>query len=285
MAVLASGELLWLYRAAGIEARPAVVYGGNLSIVAGSWVPLLLAPAAWPAGPAGPALIFVAWLLVAFVVEIFSYRTPGGITSRLSATLFALCYVGLLLSFLVLLRSLPGGSAIGMAALLSLIVVVKLADIGAYTVGRLLGRHKMAPYLSPGKTIEGAVGGIAFGCAGAWFVLAWLLPRLLEAEIRATTWHWIAFGVLVGVAGILGDLAESLLKRDLGRKDSSALAARIWGRAGHRRLRAVCGAGRISLLAERTYRSIPAALRAHLHAGFEHKSFIFSRSLRVFRPI
>ena len=219
VAVLASGELLWLFRSARIEARAPVVYAGNVSIVAASWAPLVLRP---PAGRlsdvAWPALAFVASVLVAFVIEIFCYRKPGGVTSRLSATVFALAYVGLLLSFLVLLRSL----SLGMEALLSLIVVVKLGDIGAYTVGRLIGRHKMAPYLSPGKTIEGACGGIVFSCAGAWFVLEWLAPRLHDFESMPGYWNWIAFGVIVGAAGMLGDLAESLLKRDLGRKDSSA---------------------------------------------------------------
>ena len=167
---------------------------------------------------AWPAVAFVAWLLVAFVIEIFAYRKPGGVTSRLAATMFALGYVGLLLSFLVLLR---GDSPLGIGALLSLIVVVKMCDIGAYTAGRLVGRHKMAPYLSPGKTIEGAIGGIVFACAGAWLVLEWFIPRVLLGD-GISHGGWVAFGVIVGVAGMFGDLAESLLKRDLGRKDSSA---------------------------------------------------------------
>lgn len=222
VALLASGEILWLLGSAGIAARPAVVYAGNLSIVAASWVPVWFAEAGWPAGLAAPALAFVLWLLVAFAIEIFAYRRPGGVTARLAATMFALAYVGLLTSFLVLLRTLPQQSAAGLLALLSLIVVVKLDDIGAYTVGRLVGRHKMAPYLSPGKTIEGAVGGLVFAALGTWFVFAWLAPRLLAGHVAVGATRWLTFGVVVGASGMLGDLAESLLKRDLGRKDSSA---------------------------------------------------------------
>jgi phosphatidate cytidylyltransferase len=218
VAVLASGELLWLFRSAGIEARAPVVYAGNFSIVAASWAPLLWRPADWPTDVAWPALAFVAWMLVAFVIEIFCYRKPGSVTSRLAATVFGLAYIGLLLSFLVLLRCLD----FGFTALLSLIVVVKLGDIGAYTVGRLCGRHKLAPYLSPGKTIEGAVGGIVFSCGGAWLVLQGLTNYFRGADVVSMAgWNWVIFGGVVGIAGMLGDLAESLLKRDLGRKDSS----------------------------------------------------------------
>ncbi|HWC88462.1 MAG TPA: phosphatidate cytidylyltransferase [Pirellulales bacterium] len=245
--LLASTELLWMMRLAGIEARPAIVYAGNFSIVACCW-PLAWQPAGWAADVGWPAMVFVGWLLIALVVEIFAYRKPGGITVRLAATMFVLAYVGLLDGFLVLLRRL-GDNGVGLVALLSVILVVKLCDIGAYTTGRLLGRHKMAPYLSPGKTIEGAVGGIVFAVAGAWLSLAWLLPRVVDAPVRIEPWQWISYGVIVGVAGMLGDLAESLLKRDFGPQGFERLAARLRRRARHRRLDAVCGAGRLCLLA------------------------------------
>ncbi len=67
-----------------------------------------------------------------------------------------------------------------MVALLSVILVVKLGDTGAYTVGRLVGRHKMAPHLSPGKTIEGAARRHRGSDPGAWLALAWLLPRVVD---------------------------------------------------------------------------------------------------------
>ena len=78
----------------------------------------------------------------------------------------------------------------------------------------------MAPSLSPGKTIEGAVGGIAFAILGAWLSVAVLFP-LATGSPSQTTWVGVViYGLAVGLAGMLGDLAESLIKRDVMRKDS-----------------------------------------------------------------
>jgi phosphatidate cytidylyltransferase len=105
-----------------------------------------------------------------------------------------------------------------------LIIVVKMGDTGAYTVGRLVGRHKLCARLSPGKTIEGAAGAVVFAVLGSWLTFAWLVPWISATGVAQgadTGWGWLPFGLLVGTAGGLGDLAESLLKRDAGRKDSS----------------------------------------------------------------
>jgi phosphatidate cytidylyltransferase len=75
--------------------------------------------------------------------------------------------------------------------------------------------------LSPGKTVEGAIGAVVFAILGAWFAITWLTPRITGGVAAEPVGGWIVFGFLVGIAGLLGDLAESLLKRDLGRKDSS----------------------------------------------------------------
>ena len=75
----------------------------------------------------------------------------------------------------------------------------------------------MAPLISPGKTIEGALGALCFACLASWIMICRVLPRANPGP----WWGWIAFGLLVGAAGMVGDLAESLLKRDVGRKDSS----------------------------------------------------------------
>ena len=220
---LASGEAIKLSRAAGLSPVAPLVHAGNLLIVASAWLPLVCG---WPvvAGqPAGllfaPAASLTGCLLSALVIEIVRYRQAGGETRRLAATAWPLCYVGLLFSFLVLLRSLNSGAA-GVVMLLAMVTVVKLGDTGAYAVGRLVGRHKLAPHLSPGKTIEGAMGGLALGSFGAWLVLVWIWPRAVGGEPARWT-QWLAFGILVGVAGMLGDLAESLLKRDAAMKDSS----------------------------------------------------------------
>jgi phosphatidate cytidylyltransferase len=220
-ALAGSGELLWMTRNREARPLPWVVYIGNLLIVLSNWI----GPYWYPENPffawMFPTLAFAIGVGLAFAGEMYRYEKPGGVSERIAMTVLALAYVGVLLSFVIQLRFLPGGS--GIPALASLIIVVKMGDIGAYTVGRLIGRHKMAPVLSPGKTYEGAVGGIVFACAGAWLALHLLWPAIMPALVESslTTGGWLWYGVLVGLTGMLGDLAESLLKRDLGCKDSS----------------------------------------------------------------
>jgi phosphatidate cytidylyltransferase len=221
LSVLASREVLWLLAARQLRPSQVMVYLGNLIIVASNLVPVL-----WPAEPLGrlgwPLAAFGLMVLAAFCVEIRRYTGPGRVTEQLATAVLALAYVGLLFSFLAQMRLL-GGGALGVPAIASLVIVVKMGDTGAYTVGRLIGKHKLAPLLSPGKTIEGAIGGMAFACLGAWIAVEWLTPQMRPASAAASSpaWGWLAYGLIVGVAGMLGDLAESLIKRDLGRKDSS----------------------------------------------------------------
>lgn len=100
------------------------------------------------------------------------------------------------------------------------ILVPKVCDIGAYFTGRFLGRTKITPVLSPGKTLEGFLGGIFWGTV---VVLISHFTLGKTVSLFATTSHALAFGLIVSIAGILGDLAESLLKRDLHAKDASQL--------------------------------------------------------------
>ena len=97
-----------------------------------------------------------------------------------------------------------------------LIIPVKLADVGAYFVGRSMGRRKLIPWLSAGKTVEGTIGGILVGAAAAVFLN--LVCDIIGVEM--THARALAFGLVVGAIGQLGDLMESLLKRDAARKDS-----------------------------------------------------------------
>jgi phosphatidate cytidylyltransferase len=226
LSVAAGGELLGLFASRGIRPPTAVVHGGNLLIVSSN-----LAPIVWqrwcgshadPLGAFGwPMVALAIGLSAAFASEMLRYRGPGRVTESLAAATFAFAYIGLSMSFVVHLRLVESGKA-GIVALLSMVIVVKMCDTGAYTVGKLIGKHKMAPVLSPGKTIEGAVGGLAFAVIGSWTAFHWLAPMMIApGRANVPTWGWIVYGLMVGAAGMLGDLAESLLKRDLGRKDSS----------------------------------------------------------------
>jgi phosphatidate cytidylyltransferase len=141
-------------------------------------------------------------------------------TTRVALTLLIVMYAGGLWSFLLATRMIyPDGR--GLLAVISVVVVAKVSDTGAYFTGRSIGKHKLAPVLSPAKTVEGAIGGIISGCAASWATLI-LVPGILDRSPAQVTW-WMAcgYGLTIAVAGMFGDLAESLVKRDLGRKDSS----------------------------------------------------------------
>jgi phosphatidate cytidylyltransferase len=223
--ILASAEIVRLMTAAGARPRAWIVYCGNLLILASGWMPVVMAKFdlwQWPSESRlswQQSLACLAWpfgalticTLVIFIDEMRTFEKSGRAIINMASSFFALIYVGLLMSFLVQLRLVCG-----VGALVSLIIVVKFGDTGAYFTGRSIGRHKMSPVISPGKTIEGAAGAIVFACLGAWLTF---FPSMLE---DSTFWTWLLYGVAVAIAGIFGDLAESLIKRDAGCKDSSA---------------------------------------------------------------
>ncbi len=230
LCVLSTQEILRLLRSSGKSPAVWSVYVGTFLPVLASCAPLAWSvyPTDCPIGRLGwLACGLVAGLIVALLGEMRHYEAPGQAIANLSATALSVLYVGGLLGFLVQLRLLPvAGDAGrgGMLALLSMIIVVKAADIGAYTAGRLFGRHKLAPVVSPGKTWEGAVGGMALATVGSMLALG-PLADALQIEIKPAGFVWVvvsvAFALTVGIAGVIGDLAESLLKRDAGVKDSS----------------------------------------------------------------
>jgi phosphatidate cytidylyltransferase len=232
LALAASGEILWMMAHRDIMPSGATVFAGNFAIVASNGVPLY-----WPNYPQNCPLGRMGWplsalavaVLVAFVVEMVRYRAAGKSVAQLGATVLAFAYIGMLLSFVVQLRAIEParGEAAGrwgLIALVSLIAAVKAGDIGAYTVGRLIGRHKMTPTLSPGKTWEGAAGAFAGAGLAGWLILALWVRRdvSLTLEMTSSDSLWVLYGALLGAVALVGDLAESLLKRDLGCKDSSS---------------------------------------------------------------
>jgi phosphatidate cytidylyltransferase len=231
LAMAASGEMLWMLAGRDIRPSAAAVYLGNFAIVASNGVPLF-----WPGYPPDCPLDRLGWplccfgiaVLAAFVVEMIRYRAPGKSVVQLATAVLSFAYIGLLFSFLVQLRAVESADSAasddwGLVAFVSLIAVVKAGDIGAYTVGCLIGRHKMTPILSPGKTWEGAAGAVVFAALAAWLVLIlWVERKGSMGAVSQSPIPWLVYGVVVGIVGLLGDLAESLLKRDLGRKDSSS---------------------------------------------------------------
>ena len=140
----------------------------------------------------------------------------------LSAELLIVSYIGVLLALTVQLRW-QGFATQGYFALGALVVATKIGDVGAYTFGRLIGGAKMCPRLSPGKTWAGGVGHLLTAglSSAAW--LCWIGHQISNGW---PIWSFAAamvFGVVVGAAGLFGDLAESLIKRDVGVKDAPVL--------------------------------------------------------------
>lgn len=170
-----------------------------------------------------------AVVLAAFVLEMATFREPGESVTRVAVTVWVAAYLGLLPCFFAQLRwppvaAAPGApAASGTLALALAIFVPKGGDIGAYLTGRFLGRHRMTPVLSPKKTWEGFAGGLLTAVAIAVGLYE------LDPALRATPLSALGFGVTVWVASVLGDLAESLIKRDCRRKDASQVVPGFGG--------------------------------------------------------
>jgi len=124
---------------------------------------------------------------------------------NVALAVFAVAYVAVLMTFLNALRGYHDNGW-GMAAVVSLIFVTKMSDTGAYAFGRLFGRHKMAPVLSPKKTIEGGIGGLVTAWFCSWLFFATLLPHLAGADAPVPPlWACLVYGTVVAIAGAVGD--------------------------------------------------------------------------------
>jgi phosphatidate cytidylyltransferase len=225
LALVACFELLALL---GPERRPRpwLCYCSVAALIAANWCPHVL-PGVRSIDPDAWHWIigtFTAVVLAAFLVEMATFRGSGGSVYRIALLVWIVAYVGLLPSFLAQLRWLGDGGHRGTVALALTIFVPKCGDIGAYFTGRFLGRHPMTPTLSPKKTWEGLAGGLAAAVATAAGInYLGPAPVLSGAAVVA------GFGLTVGGAGVLGDLAESLIKRDCGHKDASQVVPGFGG--------------------------------------------------------
>lgn len=172
---------------------------------------LLLISLQWPAqAPREPVLVLT--LAAILISRLFSADALKQGLVDAAVLLFGIMYVGLLLGHLLLTRAMPNGEWL----VFYLVLVTWAGDTGAYYAGMTMGKRKLAPHISPNKTVEGLFGGLGLAVAAAlagrvWFVPAFSLPDCL------------ALGLLLGLTGVAGDLAESALKRSVGVKDSGAL--------------------------------------------------------------
>jgi phosphatidate cytidylyltransferase len=158
----------------------------------------------------------VLLVLAASFPLLFAFGADGrhheGVTVSMGVTLLGIVWIGIPLAHAVLLRDLPHHGA---ALLVDVLVGTFATDTGAYATGRTFGSHKIAPSLSPNKTLEGLIGGFLIGTMAFWF--AGLYQDWLSGVDA------LIIGAAVAAIAPVGDLFESLLKRDLGKKDTGTL--------------------------------------------------------------
>ncbi len=167
-------------------------------------------------------LFFVVGFLLILLLQ-FSRQDNRNAILGLSTTLFGVLYVSWFFSFLVKIRfMLPGMEGVKLVAFI--LLVTKMGDVGALLVGSRFGRHALLPKVSPNKSVEGSLGSLVFSA-----MTAMLCQSFLPAEVNFSLWQIALMGAFFGGIGQLGDLSESLIKRDCGVKDSGHLLPGLGG--------------------------------------------------------
>jgi phosphatidate cytidylyltransferase len=241
LTILATLEYFRMLRAAGMKSFPrfglllAVAYSLALFGFLGGWIHG--APGVFPEKPVpdwlDTAAIFVA-LAGAFTLQLRHEIRGQEPIQAVAANVLGFVYIPFLFSFaakVVFLTparaALPGWESVPSAMLLMwLLAVTKFTDMGAYLTGSLIGRHKMIPHVSPGKTWEGFFGALFFAQLAGCGLYA-KFPELLRPLASWT--HVIVLGFLLALLAVVGDLAESVVKRSLGAKDSGNMLPGIGG--------------------------------------------------------
>ncbi len=226
LVLLGSKELCLIFRAKGVTIdTPMIMLSGLLGLILFYAIPLGLgsqiAVAIYGSAMAG-------LFLTTLVIHSRKGRTDGAIHAA-AAGMFTFVYLGVLPGYLMAIRSWHSASI-----LIAVIAITKSCDIGAYFTGRAIGKHKLIPWLSPGKTWEGLIGGMLLAA-----VLATVLALIGNTygitgywvredhgrefvELAYPLWFVFPAGLLLGAIGQFGDLIASLFKRDAGIKDSGS---------------------------------------------------------------
>ena len=221
---LGSHELATMSRAGGNRCNPGLAAVFALLLLLAMWI-----GGAMPSTQGAPMLavgllgsILAACFFVSLAIYSRGERTEGVLTAAAS-TLFIATYLGIFLGFYMLIRADHS-----IWWIIGIIAIVKMCDTGAYFIGSAIGRHKMIPWLSPGKTWEGLAGGLVVATLTAWG-LASLSGHWLPAEPAIPLGWAIGIGIVIGLTGQLGDLVMSLIKRSAQVKDSSSLLPGLGG--------------------------------------------------------
>ncbi len=205
-----SWELLELFKARGVQVYR--IFG----VVMCALIPLVVHDAGGGTR-AGEVLFIVLACFGLFLIQFLRSENPRALEG-IALTLFSILYIGWFMSHLIKLRFLPGGHL----WIAYLIAVTKSGDIAAYLIGSLWGRHSLIPHISPKKSIEGTVAGLA-ASVGVSIAFAGHLPAPWSVPYLAVT------GLVTGVIAQCGDLSESLIKRYCGAKDSGRVVPGFGG--------------------------------------------------------
>jgi phosphatidate cytidylyltransferase len=185
-------------------------------IFANSWYFLIHHPGHARFVHFGEELVLVFSLLGAFIRLVVVPETHRAPITTAALTVLGLLYVPFLFNFVALLAFLPGNPEQNRFLLIYLLAVTKFSDVGAYVIGSVIGRHKMIPRISPGKTWEGFAGAILTS-----LLISVVLAPVMGQRVQAITFaDSIILGLLLPLVSVVGDLAESVVKRDASIKDS-----------------------------------------------------------------
>ena len=173
--------------------------------------------------------VLLFFLLTVFTRQMFERLRDDAPLRTMAYTVFGLLYVLWLFNFMtkivyVVPRS-ADGTVTGQFYVLYLIAITKFSDMGAYLTGSLIGRHQLIPHISPKKTWEGFFGALVFS-----LLASLALFKLMPIHLAALNWtHATVLGLILGFAAVIGDLAESIIKRSTGVKDSGNMLPGIGG--------------------------------------------------------
>ena len=215
---LVTGLTVWEFTGL-VNNRPAVSVNRFISTVAAVY--WFLAMVGFCSGLTPPTVFIPYLVTLVYLLIAELYTKAEDPVNDWAYTMMAQLYIAVPFSLLSVLafRSTPAGVMYTYLMPLSVFVFLWINDSGAYCCGSLLGRHKLFPRISPGKSWEGSIGGFVFVAAAA--ALIWYLTDLSGVnDLQLNLWQWIGLGLVVAVFGTWGDLVESLFKRTLGIKDS-----------------------------------------------------------------
>lgn len=224
LALRAVWELYELLKPRHPQLHAPLLLAGTAGVIYAAWHPHFVAPQemATATDLTGVAIALAIVVMLLLGRTAVQFRQPGNSVECVAVELMMILYAGLLLAVTAQLRWVAGAEA-GYLAIGSLVVSVKGGDVGAYLAGKSLRGPLLAPILSPRKTWSGAIGGVL---ASAFLGAAWLVGTsnwFLPGTAPPPLWAALLYSAVLGIVGIGGDLCESLIKRDVDRKDSAPL--------------------------------------------------------------